>query len=176
MPDSKTERIATGFLPTDWLADVAYVRSFDLEVPFPIVAKARARVFQRESGGFGACQPAHYRKCVDNISLLLRSFRPKGWDTARTYAIMGIIRCQSVTDGDLDNLIGTVMDAGNGVVWIDDRQVTMAPVVKLIATPKAQKSLLTIYELFEGWLDPSEAMMKRRAKAQPRAKKLASVS
>ena len=166
-------RVARGFLPTDWIADIAYVNSFELSVPFALVPKARARVFTKIDGKIGAAQPAHYRRCLDDLSFLLRAKRPTGWDLERTYAIAGVVYCDKTTEGDVDNLVGTIMDAGNDILWLDDRQVAFAPVLKHVRSVGHKLpgvTMLIFYELFEGGLDPSAAILKKRARCKLSAK------
>lgn len=101
----------------------------DLRIPFPIVPKARPRVDR------GATHmPTKYETCKEQIAMLLAAHfaRQPGWSTDVSYALTVWVRVDNASAGDVDNFLGTVMDAGNKIVWRDDRQVVQASVVKLL--------------------------------------------
>jgi Holliday junction resolvase RusA-like endonuclease len=65
------------------------------------------------------CPGSDYRK---------REKRPRRWHTKST--------------GDADNILKACLDAGNGVLWEDDRQVAKATVVKIIAAQEENSAVI----------------------------------
>jgi Holliday junction resolvase RusA-like endonuclease len=55
---------------------------------------------------------------------------PRGWHKGATYALGVIAYVPDLRRRDVDNLLKSVMDAGNGIVWADDSQVTIATVAR----------------------------------------------
>jgi Holliday junction resolvase RusA-like endonuclease len=70
---------------------------------------------------------ARYRRLLaDRMAMAL----PRGWDGGATYALGVIAYVPDLRRRDVDNLLKSVMDAGNGIVWADDSQVTIATVAR----------------------------------------------
>jgi len=107
------------------------------DIPIPIVPKARPRV---DRGG--THMPERYRQCVRDIGMILATVfgNDRGWPTHQAYAVELNVEV-GPHGGDVDNLLGTVLDAGNGIVWDDDRQVVVATVTKRRATQQPRARL-----------------------------------
>ena len=102
--------------------------------PIPIVPKARPRVTR---GGAHTYMPTKYETSLEAIALLLLNpFRGQNpeWPTDRSYEVFVEVDVDRVNAGDVDNILGTVMDAARGIVWRDDCQVVSAKVTKHIYT------------------------------------------
>ena len=70
---------------------------------------------------------ARYKRLLaDRMAMAL----PRGWDGGATYALGVIAYVPDMRRRDIDNLLKSVMDAGNGIVWADDSQVTIATVAR----------------------------------------------
>lgn len=106
-------------------------------IPIPIVPKARPRVDKT-----GTHMPDKYRRCVRDIGMILATVfgNDRGWPTHQAYEVNLHVEV-GPHGGDVDNLLGTVLDAGNGIVWDDDRQVVIASVTKRRATLQPQARL-----------------------------------
>ena len=102
---------------------------FVVWLPIPIVPKARPRVTRH-----GTHKPDKYAANLNDIGMLLRSYLPQGWPLDRSYELLVEVVLERRNGGDADNLLGTVMDAGNRVVWQDDCQVASVKLRKLIHT------------------------------------------
>ena len=111
-------------------------------VPLPLIPKARPRVTEK-----GTYMPKGYMRCRNAIAALLISalnrsrpqivevFGTLGWPKDASYGIGLVVTVHKSTDGDVDGFVGTVMDAGNGLVWVDDRQIAHCEVEKTIVAP-----------------------------------------
>jgi Holliday junction resolvase RusA-like endonuclease len=91
-----------------------------------LVPQPRPRVLKRGA----AYMDRDYVKCRDGLGLAMRCARPRGWPLDASYALSVSAFCPKSTAGDVDKLLATVMDAGNGVLWQDDRQVTSSLINK----------------------------------------------
>lgn len=83
-----------------------------------VVPKKRPRVTSR-----GTYMPPGYKDWQQETALLLR----REWQDqplAGHVAVAVTIYSRTKPRGDLDNLLGAILDAANGVLWGDDRQVT----------------------------------------------------
>lgn len=101
-------------------------------LPIPIVPKARPRVTR---GGKHTHMPDKYEANVESIAmLLLNPFRGQnpGWPVDKSYELFVEVMVERRNWGDVDNLLGTVMDAARGIVWLDDCQVAGAKVRKFL--------------------------------------------
>lgn len=106
------------------------VRHMRVHIPFSIVPKARPVVSQR-----GTYMPGRYQQCISDIYTLMCSAvaqRKPAWVMDGTYGVNLWILVARANSGDVDNLLGTVMDAGCGVLWQDDRQVVDAICMKAL--------------------------------------------
>jgi Holliday junction resolvase RusA-like endonuclease len=73
---------------------------------------------------------ARYRRLLaERMAMAL----PRGWDGGATYALGVIAYVPDLRRRDVDNLLKSVMDAGNGIVWADDSQVTIATVARRLS-------------------------------------------
>lgn len=90
-------------------------------IPGPPVGKERPRVV---SGGI-AYTPAKTRRYEAAAGLLARAAvtRRKGWDVASFYAVTLEVCFPDARKRDLDNVIKSVLDSGNGILWSDDARV-----------------------------------------------------
>lgn len=91
------------------------LRTADFVLPVPLQPKARPRF-----GGRVAYTDSKYRAWLQNVRAILSEWwtippLKKGQVTALHLTFAG------PGTSDLDNLAGAVMDAGNGIVWADDR-------------------------------------------------------
>jgi Holliday junction resolvase RusA-like endonuclease len=96
--------------------------SLMVTIPFRIVPKARPRV-----GQFRTVMPSEYKQSLRDIGWLMVDARnrqcPK-WPLDMSYSLSVTVWLPHAAAGDLDNLVGTIMDAGRGLLWKDDRQIT----------------------------------------------------
>lgn len=90
-------------------------------IPGPPVGKERPRVVS----GRVAFTPAKTRRYEAAAGLLARAAvaRRKEWDVASRYAVTLEVCFPDARRRDLDNVIKSVLDSGNGVLWDDDSQV-----------------------------------------------------
>lgn len=107
---------------------------FSLVVPFRIVPKPRPQVTLH-----GTHMPKEYVRCRNNVSTLVRVAISKlsKWIQTGSYSLNARFCVQKSTDGDLDSLVGTLMDASNSVAWVDDRQVVRISSEKFIDKKRA---------------------------------------
>ena len=71
------------------------------------------------------------------------------WPKDASYAIQLEVDAHASTDGDCDNLLGTVMDAGNKIVWQDDRQIAKACIVRVMVPRSQPKRSRLIVEVLD---------------------------
>lgn len=100
-------------------------------VPGSPVPKARARVYTTRRGEIRAVTPARTRDAEDEMGWLLKMAWRQEADASAQFGV----RCRFVFSRtvagderrvDGDNCLKAALDAGNGVVWADDRQVRHA--------------------------------------------------
>ena len=92
--------------------------SFSFELPIRVVPKPRPRVTNSST-----YMPREYVRCREQIAMFARAHLPRGWPKGATYELIVSLRVKKSTDGDVDQLGGTIMDALTGIAWEDDRQV-----------------------------------------------------
>jgi Holliday junction resolvase RusA-like endonuclease len=104
-----------------------------LEVPFVPTPKARPRV-----GEHGTVMPAAYKTSRQDLAWLLVDARNRlgPWPMDKSYVVTYEVWLYRRDGGDADNLVGTLLDAGNGLLWRDDRQVTGLHVKRYRGAPK----------------------------------------
>ena len=91
------------------------MRTADFELRVPLMSKARPR---SPRGGGRPYMPKGYMDWKANVRAILAE-----WWTIEPIEQVGCL-CLSVRGparGDLDNMAGAVLDAGNGLIWRDDR-------------------------------------------------------
>lgn len=102
----------------------------ELVINMPLYSKSRPRVTTK-----GTFMPADYRK---KQAEMIRQIKEQ-WDRP---PLEGPIRLEIDVRGegraDADNILGSLMDAGTGILWIDDR-VSIIPEV-LFTWKKTAKS------------------------------------
>lgn len=118
------------------------------EVPGPVVGKGRPRAFRLGNGirMHTPAKTASYENLVTmcasqamagraplagpvEVRLSLYVSPPESWSKKkRAEALNGEIK--PTTKPDVDNCIKAVADACNGVVWLDDKQITTVTVTK----------------------------------------------
>ena len=92
-------------------------------VPGPPVPKARARTV-RQRGRVVSFTPARtksYGEFAGMLALQARQLHP-AWRLDARYSVLVVVR-RSGGQGDVDNYGKAALDACNGVLWADDRQV-----------------------------------------------------
>lgn len=112
------------------------MRTADFELRVPLMSKARPRSSPR---GGRPYMPKSYMDWKTNVRAILGEW----W----TIEPLDDVRCLSLVfrgpaRGDLDNMAGAVLDAGNGLIWSDDR-VGVLHTLALCWTkaPKANQSI-----------------------------------
>lgn len=93
-------------------------------VPGPPVPKHRARVVRDMWGKARGITPAKTKGYEQNVAMraLVARSHVKGWSLDGHFRVDLEVR-RLGTQGDLDNIIKSALDACNGIVWIDDVQV-----------------------------------------------------
>lgn len=87
-------------------------------------------------GAVYECPTSEHRK---------REHRPRRWHIKAT--------------GDVDNIAKAVLDAGNGVAWIDDREISILEVSKIIGAqgePPRTVVQISVIEADPDWLTTAE--------------------
>jgi len=142
------------------------VPSIEVVLPFVVIPKARPRVTKDVT-----YMPPRYVHCRSAIAMLLanakRSYEgclPLQWSKALSYSIVVRVWVNKSTEGDVDSLLGTVMDAGNGILWIDDRQVVKATTEKHIREKDGcvRRAEVEVFPLEQTGFEPKFA--RKRAK------------
>lgn len=113
------------------------MKTADFELRVPLMSKARPR---SPRGGGRPYMPKAYMQWKATVRAILGEW----W----TIPPLAEVRCLCLTfrgpaRGDLDNLAGAVLDAGNGLLWTDDR-VGVMPCLALRWT-KASRDNQSIY-------------------------------
>jgi len=110
--------------------------------------------------------PQAYLDCVHNIGLLLRSEMPKNWNIFSSYKLVGTFYLDNSNQGDVDQLIGTIMDAGNKIVWHDDRQIAELLVAKFQCGDVRHRAIVVVHEsALPTGFEPTDATIKTAVKA-----------
>lgn len=78
----------------------------------------------------GTYMPRHYVSCKKGCALVMQTHKPPGWNLASEYELVATIFTEREKTGDVDQLIGTIMDAGEGIFWDNDRRVYKASVIR----------------------------------------------
>jgi Holliday junction resolvase RusA-like endonuclease len=113
------------------------MRTADFELRVPLMSKARPR---SPRGGGRPYMPKAYMQWKATVRALLAEW----W----TIPPLADVRClvlvfRGPARGDLDNLAGALLDAGNGLLWTDDR-VSVMPCMALRFT-KTNRDNQSIY-------------------------------
>lgn len=116
--------------------------SLQIDLPFAPIPKARPRVYANRT-----VMPQAYKSCRDTVSLIMLNARNRmkePWPLDRSYQVDYVVR--GPNRGDIDNRVGTVMDAANGVLWADDRQVVRIIAEKQLSKNSSATIIVTILE------------------------------
>lgn len=94
----------------------------------PPVGKQRARVFtDKRTGKIRACTPKEttlYEKSIGSYAYIAASSPlTLGWPKAERYSLRVIACFGDNRRRDIDNVLKSVADGCNGVLWLDDSQV-----------------------------------------------------
>lgn len=90
-----------------------------IQIPGPPVPKGRPRVTR-----FGTHTPSRTREYEARVRLAMeQAVAQCDWPTDREYRVR-IAVYRERRQGDTANFAASVCDAGNGVVWDDDRQIS----------------------------------------------------
>lgn len=94
-------------------------------VPGEPVPKARARTTKN-----GTYTPRRTLDAQARVAAEWHLARPAGWhpDPEARYELTVIVHCKHRRRCDLDNLAKLVMDALNGLAWVDDAQIDILTV------------------------------------------------
>lgn len=112
------------------------MRTADFVLPVPLQPKARPRF-----GRGAAYKDSKYRAWAENVRAILGE-----WWTIPPLSKGQVVALQLTFCGpgtsDLDNLAGAVMDAGNGIVWADDRVTVLQRIeAEWQQQPKSNQSI-----------------------------------
>jgi len=78
--------------------------------------------------------PRDYAYCKGIIRHFAQTKKPKDWRMDSNYSLSVTVYTARDRVGDVDQLIGTIMDAGEGVFWQNDRLISEATIVRAKAT------------------------------------------
>lgn len=96
------------------------LRSADFRLSVPLMSKARPRT---PRGGGRPYMPKAYMEWKARVRAILAEW----WTIPPLDKVRRLVLVfHGPARGDLDNLAGAVLDAGNGLIWRDDR-VTVIP-------------------------------------------------
>jgi Holliday junction resolvase RusA-like endonuclease len=158
-------------------AKVLAAPAFEIKIPFPIYPKSRPRFSTKTSGHpMLTYMPKEYTDCVNQIGLLMRSKMPIDWDIFAAQKITAGFYLEDPTQGDIDQLLGTVMDAGNKLIWYDDRQISDVFITRHILNPPKRMAIVGVHQMLPPTgFEASDATLKAALKAGVRdaAKELA---
>lgn len=113
------------------------MRTADFELRVPLMSKARPR---SAPGGGRPYMPAAYMQWKANVRAILAEW----WTVPPLEQVNCLVLVfRGPARGDLDNLAGAVLDAGNALIWSDDR-VGVMPTLAL-RWRKAPKNDQSIY-------------------------------
>ncbi len=113
-------------------------------VPGPPVPKARARVVRRR-GKITSFTPDRTKSYQDFAGMLALEARQRHgrWALDRRYSVLVVVQ-RSAARGDVDNFGKAALDACNGVLWADDRQVFELHVHVLEVAKGAEQLKVTV--------------------------------
>lgn len=112
------------------------MRTADFELRVPLMSKARPR-FNRRTGA------VYNPEAYEDWKATVRAILAEWW----TIEPLDEVRCLCLSfrgpaRGDLDNLAGAVLDAGNELIWRDDTVAVMPTLaLRWTKTPKADQSI-----------------------------------
>ena len=113
----------------------------ELTVEMALFSKARPRVTSR-----GTFMPVEYKKKQKEMVRQLK----EQWEGPPLEGPLRLeLRIKGEGRADADNIIGALMDAANGLLWVDDR-VSIIPQIEVMweKAPKADSRwLISIYPL-----------------------------
>jgi len=118
-------------------------------IPGKPKGKARARIFRNKSGKMMAATPEQTANYENLIKVMFLSQRPKGFNiiegSCHVYISAYFARAKSnkmitpMIKPDADNIIKVVLDAMNGLVYRDDKQVTGLTFEKVWTLPDMEE-------------------------------------
>jgi Holliday junction resolvase RusA-like endonuclease len=136
-----------------------------IEIPCRVVPKARPRVTAN-----GTYNPARYTTSKRRVafavkSALLKAAKWGKWPQNMSYGIDLRVCVHKATEGDVDGLVGNVMDACEGLLWVNDRQVIRVHVDKVLIAPTEPVFAVMNVCVYEGtgfeYRTPSKAKKPR---------------
>ncbi|HEX9136082.1 MAG TPA: RusA family crossover junction endodeoxyribonuclease [Nitrospirota bacterium] len=147
---------------------ISTVRELSFVIPGAPVPKARARIVVTENGTFGSTpkKTKAYEKVVATYALVARQ-RCSGWlkDWAEYRLEVDVFREER--KGDLDNIVKSIVDACNKVLWDDDACVTS---ISASMDLDRRNPRVAVYASMIGNLRHSEQQLKDKQEAGVRAK------
>ena len=109
----------------------------------PLMSKARPRSSPK---GGRPYMPATYVNCKAS----LRGLMGEWWTMPpRSSIAVLVINFYGPARGDLDNMAGAVLDAGNGLIWIDDRVSVIRSMALRFTKTKPQDSSIHLKVFWE---------------------------
>lgn len=113
------------------------LRTADFVLPVPLQPKARPR-FSRFSGAY---KDQKYRGWMENVQSILSEWWTLPPLRKGQMVALHLTFCGPGTS-DLDNLAGAVMDAGNGIIWVDDKVTVLQRIeAQWKQQPKSSQSI-----------------------------------
>lgn len=97
----------------------------DITVPGEPVAKERPATYVTRAGKIRRIAPPRTRAWEEEVAWRIKQVHHAPPDEEGNFVVCATFSI-GARDKDVDNLLKAVLDAGNGVVWKDDRQVVTA--------------------------------------------------
>lgn len=111
----------------------------------PPVPKARAR--KGRGGHWYTPRPTvHYELAIRNTAMVAKHSRDNSWPKGARYRLTVVAYFPDRRRRDGDNVIKSVQDACNGMLWVDDAQVVTSTITKAIdrARPRTEVTVEVI--------------------------------
>lgn len=133
-------------VPVPWGASEPAAIIVNFTIPGEPVSKARARFTNYKSPG-RMYTPEKTRNAEKLVALQFRSQKgPHTLDPEITYGIIATFHNGTRQRRDVDNMLKLLLDALNGVAWVDDNQVTEVAGRKTFGNKHDARTEVTIYE------------------------------
>ena len=117
----------------EFWAHVPALSAIEFFIPRHTVPKPRPRVGRpRLADGDDTVvtiMPTEYKRCKKDMVVIIMQelWKPEWvkdkWERSDSYVVTVDAAVERANAGDVDNLLGTFMDAASGILWNDDRQV-----------------------------------------------------